>query len=183
MAGLDLRTVCEYCTTGRERSVPAGALHRLSDRWRFRHSHLCRDVRRYRLLAIPRPISLAMLEAGATGIVARDGSAGATLKRNWRTATPGRDSDFMDLARPPILRFKWRAFRARKCLPLSGQAMKALPNLPCAWARSGAGRSDQPAPAPLDAAIIFAPAGELVPAALEGGTSNPEGWSCVAEST
>ncbi|HEX4806868.1 MAG TPA: alcohol dehydrogenase catalytic domain-containing protein, partial [Conexibacter sp.] len=34
--------------------------------------------------------------------------------------------------------------------------------LGCAWA----GASDDPPPAPLDAALIFAPAGELVPAAL-----------------
>jgi propanol-preferring alcohol dehydrogenase len=35
-------------------------------------------------------------------------------------------------------------------------------SLGCAWA----GPSDEPAPVPLEAAIIFAPAGELVPAAL-----------------
>ena len=40
--------------------------------------------------------------------------------------------------------------------------------------RVGAGRDDDPPPEPLDAAILFAPAGELVPVALEaldrGGT-------------
>lgn len=42
----------------------------------------------------------------------------------------------------------------------AGQAFAR--SLGCAWA----GGSDQPAPEPLDAAIIFAPVGELVPAAL-----------------
>ena len=43
-----------------------------------------------------------------------------------------------------------------------GPAMAFARRLGCAWA----GRSDGPAPVPLDAAIIFAPVGALVPRAL-----------------
>jgi len=65
-------------------------------------------------------------------------------------------------------------FEGRECLafvrPGDTAAAEFARTLGCSWA----GASDQPPPGELDAAIIFAPAGELVPAALaavrKGGT-------------
>ncbi len=48
------------------------------------------------------------------------------------------------------------------CRPGDGRGMAFARAQGCVWA----GPSDQPAPVPLDGAIIFAPVGELVPAAL-----------------
>lgn len=48
------------------------------------------------------------------------------------------------------------------CRPGDERAMDFARSLGCVWA----GPSDAPAPVPLDAAIIFAPVGDLVPAAL-----------------
>jgi propanol-preferring alcohol dehydrogenase len=48
------------------------------------------------------------------------------------------------------------------CRPGDERGLAFARSLGCEWA----GPSDGPAPVPLDAAIIFAPAGELVPAAL-----------------
>jgi propanol-preferring alcohol dehydrogenase len=48
------------------------------------------------------------------------------------------------------------------CRPDDARGMAFARSLGCVWA----GPSDEPAPAPLDAAIIFAPVGDLLPAAL-----------------
>jgi alcohol dehydrogenase, propanol-preferring len=48
--------------------------------------------------------------------------------------------------------------------PGDGEAQEVARSLGAAWA----GGSDEPPPAELDAALVFAPAGELVPLALRG---------------
>ena len=61
---------------------------------------------------------------------------------------------------------RWRAIAASRCTPSPGRATRRRRFLRAISARSGSAASDQRPPEPLDAAIIFAPVGALVPAAL-----------------
>ena len=61
---------------------------------------------------------------------------------------------------------RWRGTRAGGCSPSPARATRRRRRSPANWAPSGPGASDEPPPEPLDAAIIFAPVGSLVPAAL-----------------
>jgi len=67
---------------------------------------------------------------------------------------------------------RWRPTGAARCS--SPPAPSATRSAPASSAPSGRGGTDDPPPAPLDAAVTFAPAGEVVVAALKavdrGGT-------------
>lgn len=96
--------------------------------------------------------------------------AGLIGYRSWRKACEGRP-----VARLGLYGFGAAAHLLAQLAIWSGQQVHAFTRpgdaaaqdlargLGCAWA----GASDQPPPEPLDAAIIFAPAGDLVPAALK----------------
>ncbi len=61
---------------------------------------------------------------------------------------------------------RWRATRAAGCSPSHGLRTTEARSLALSLGAEWAGDSAGPAPEELDAAIVFAPAGELVPAAL-----------------
>ncbi len=62
---------------------------------------------------------------------------------------------------------RWQGFRAGRCFkPSRGRTTPMAKDLPVGLGAAWTGGSDQMPPEPLDAAIIFAAAGELVPLAL-----------------
>ena len=82
----------------------------------------------------------------------------------FRESSAAGDWRFMDSERRRTWRFKWRDTGAWKCTPRTRGAkhQQLALELGAVWAGEAAAEP----PAKLDAAIIFAPAGELVPPAL-----------------
>ena len=146
--------VCVLPLRARE-PVRAGALHRLSDRRRLRRVHrrrpalLLRHPRRLQrhrggAAAVRRPDRLSLAAHGGRGAAARHlrlRRRGAHHRAGGALAGPG-------------------GLRLHQPRRHRGAGIR-----PRAWRRMG-GRLGPAPPEPLDAAIIFAPVGPLVPAAL-----------------
>ena len=77
-------------------------------------------------------------------------------------AAPRRPAGHLRVRR---LRASGRADRALRQGPPSARddPVRGARGWPSSWAATSAGEADEPPPEPLDAAILFAPAGELVP--------------------
>ena len=69
-----------------------------------------------------------------------------------------------------------RATRAAGCSPSPAPATRGAAASPASWAPSGPAARRSAPPEPLDAAIIFAPVGALVPAALAARSARAARW-------
>ena len=156
--------VCEYCRTGRENLCDQARFTGYTLRWRVCRIHRCRP---------------AILFSHPGCLCRRRGRSAALRGTDWLSlawSRPARPSESASTASAPrrTSSRKWRAFRDGRSTHLrsrgdqEGQAFAR--SLGAVWA----GDSDTLPPEKLDAAIIFAPAGELVPLALKavrkGGT-------------
>ncbi len=148
--------VCEYCTTGRENLCP----HARFTGYQIDGGFAAAQPMPMRAMSCP-SIAFCRCGGGATAVRRADRLARVEGGRTWASGL-----DSMVLAQPPILRFRSRAFTDQEVFafvrPGDEKAREFALRMGAVWA----GPSDAPAPAPLDAAIIFAPAGELVPVAL-----------------
>ena len=162
--------VCDYCRAGREN---------LCDRARFTgyqidggYAELTVADQRY-CFAIP------------TGIRRRRGGA-AAVRRADRLPHPaaGRrraSGSASTASAPPRTSWRrWRAIRAARSSPSPGRATPRRRISRAALGADWAGGSDEPPPEPLDAALIFAPVGALVPAALAATTQGRHASSAAA---
>ena len=91
------------------------------------------------------------------------GSSG-TAPGGWRATR--RASGSTASARRATSSRRWRATRGRRCSRSHGPATTPRKRSRAALGAAWAGGSDALPPAPLDAALLFAPVGALVPAAL-----------------
>jgi propanol-preferring alcohol dehydrogenase len=154
---------CEYCRSGREN---------LCDDARFTGCHIDGGYAEY-VLADAR-YCLRLPEALDDVHAAPLLCAGLIGYRALRMAGDARRLGLYGFGAAAHIVAQVARFQGRECFAFvrHGDAAAAgfARDLGCAWA----GASDEAPPAPLDAAIIFAPAGELVPRALaavrKGGT-------------
>jgi propanol-preferring alcohol dehydrogenase len=154
---------CRYCRSGREN---------LCDHARFTGYQLDGGYAEY-VLADARfclPLPDALDDTHAAPLLC----AGLIGYRAYRMCGDARRLGLYGFGAAAHLVAQMARFEGRECLafvrPGDTAAAEFARTLGCSWA----GASDQPPPEELDAAIIFAPAGELVPAALaavrKGGT-------------
>ena len=84
-------------------------------------------------------------------------------------------------APPPTSSRRWRVIAGREVYAFTSAGRRRRPGLRRArWAPSGPAARTTAPPEPLDAAIIFAPVGALVPAALRGREQGRRPWSAPA---
>ena len=144
------------------RTCATGPLHRLPDRRRLRRDDAVADER----LCFPIPAGYPMTSGGAAALCRADrlsraasGGGAGEARRLGSTAS----------APPPTSSSRWRGTRVAEVLAFTrpgdeaGQRFARRARL-----RSGRGRRRGRPPEPLDAALMFAPAGELVPAGAAG---------------
>ena len=147
---------CRYCRSGRENLCDTRALHRLHDRRRLRRGGGGR-----RALLLPDPGGLPRPTGGAASLRRAD--------RLPRAAVHGRRG----AGRPLRLRRRRRtssarspAHEGRRVFAFTRPGDEATQAFARSLGAEWAGASEEQPPEALDAAIIFAPAGELVPTAL-----------------
>ena len=157
---------CRFCRRGGGEPVRGPTLHRLGRRRRLRRVRAW-STRRY---AYRLPDGLDDEQAApllCAGIIGYR----ALRPRAVPPGRPARDLRLRRLARTWPPRSRWpRALRVHVHDPV-GRGPRGWP---CGSGRLGVGEAADPPPEPLDGAILFAPAGELVPVALRaldrGGT-------------
>ena len=155
---------CEFCRSGREN---------LCDRARFTGYTLDGGYAEFTVaderFCFPIPESLFRRRGRSPALRRVDRLPFARQNRAARSA-----SAFMALARRRTSSRRWRDFKAARFSPSRGAAIWRRRHSPNRWARSGRAIPKRCRRTNLDAAIIFAPVGELVPLALKavakGGT-------------
>ena len=155
LARLDLRGLRILPRRSREFVRPR-PLHRLPDRWR-----LCRADRRRPALLLCDRCALRRCRGGAAAVRRADRLPHACA---WPAMAGW--SAFTGLAPPPTSSPRSSAIRADDCSRLPGRATRGAGISPAGSAPNGPAISTMLPPEPLDAALIFAPVGALVPAAL-----------------
>ena len=154
---------CEYCRAGNENLCEAATFTGHTVNGGYAEYVVAREAFAYRIPDGFDDLNAApLLCAGIIGFRCLRVSEFAAAER-WGCT---------DSARRRCLRFRWRGIGASECSP--SRATSVIRSWPWNWARSGPAAATMQSPEKLNAAIIFAPAGELVPAALanmkRGGT-------------
>ena len=160
--------VCAYCRRRRRKSLRAGALHRLhamavTPSSRSPTSAIC-----FPLPDSTTPHAAPLLCAGLIGYRALRRPA-----RRGRLGLYGFGAAAHIVAQ--VARQEGRGL-SRSC----GRATSRRRRFARELGACGPARSDEPPPEPLDAAIIFAPVGALVPVALSGGAARRQSSSAPA---
>ena len=154
VARVDLRRV-RVLPIGPREPMRAGAVHGLRPRRRLR-----RADRRGRALLLPDPRRLSRRPGRAAAVRGADRLPGARMAGDGdRVGLYGFGASAHIVTQ--VLRHQGRrVVRLHACRRRRGSGVR--PGAGCEWAGDALG----PPPEPLDAAIIFAPVGDLVPAAL-----------------
>ena len=148
---------CVYCRSGAENLCDAPGLHRLHARWR-----LCRALRRGRGLCLSAAGGPSRCRARTAALRRPDR---APLSPLWR-GRPRRLGIYGFGAAAHIVAQVARFEGRRRSSPSPDRATRPAQDFARRLGAVWAGGSDEAPPAQLDAAIIFAPVGALVPKAL-----------------
>ena len=145
-----------HCSTGREKSVRYAAVHRLYARWR-----LYQPCGRGRQFCFPLP------ELGDDAELAPRSAAGLIGWRSYRMAGEGRALGLYGFGAAAHILAQVAAWQGRRVHAFTRAGDVAAQALARSLGAVWAGGSEEMPPEPLDAAIIFAPVGALVPLALK----------------
>ena len=148
---------CRYCRGGPREPLRARPLHRLRPRRRLR-----RGRGRRRALLLPDPRRLPGRAGGAAALRRADRLPGAAPVPARRASGSASTAS----APRPTSSARSRCTRAGGSSPSPARATPRARRFARELGAEWAGAATGPAPEPLDAAIVFAPVGELVPAAL-----------------
>lgn len=146
---------CEFCRSGRENLCDEAQFHGCQRDGGFA-THLLADAR----FCIPLPPSL--VQAAATPLLC----AGLIGYRSLRMAGEARTIGIYGFGSAAHLITQVAARQGRRVLAFTSPGDAAAQAFARETGAAWAGGSDQASPEPLDAALIFAPVGALVPRAL-----------------
>ena len=147
---------CRYCRAGRENLCEQRALHRLRHRRRLRRARSCG-----RALLLPDPGALLRRRGGAAALRRADRLPGAAAVRRGASGSASTAS-----ASSAHIVCQVAAHQGRRVFAFTREGDSEARRSPASWGPSGRAPSGEPPPEQLDAAIVFAPVGELMVEAL-----------------